>query len=178
MIIMANQSTSIFVGAPSTVADAVADNSTTILTSPSLSLVETSSFHKLLLTDAKSLVTSAVPIVVSNLASMLLSILCLHYVGQLGTVELAGGALGVMFCNMSGACGIVGLSSVLDTLLTQAYGADKHSRLISVYMQRAVLVCTAFGFISAVIWFNTEHVLIFLHQDPKVAAVAGAFART
>eukprot|EP00760_Papus_ankaliazontas_P031128 PhM_4_TR5188/c0_g2_i1/m.99174/K03327/TC.MATE, SLC47A, norM, mdtK, dinF; multidrug resistance protein, MATE family len=145
--------------------------------------INSTSFRELfspkeMLEDAKSLVTLAVPIIISNLASTVLSILCLHYIGQLGTVELAGGALGVMFCNMSGICSIVGLASVLDTLLPQAYGADKHSRLMSVYMQRAVLVCMTFGFGAAVIWFNTEPILIFLHQDPKVAAVSGAFART
>jgi len=118
-----------------------------------------------------------VPMFISYMSQQWMWILCLHYVGQLGPLTLAGVALGAMFSNCSGCAVILGLMGALDTLLYQAYGADKKSCLLSVYIQRAFLLgCLSVVFIG-ILWQFAEPILDLAHQDPQVAKEAGTFVR-
>ena len=68
------------------------------------------------------------------------------------------------------------MATALDTLCGQAYGARQYRRL-GVYKQRAMVVLSLACVPIALVWANTEHILIFLGQDPAIAAVAGEYAR-
>lgn len=70
----------------------------------------------------------------------------------------------------------MGMSSALDTLSGQCYGAKQY-HMMGIHMQRAMfvllLVCIPLAIISA----NTRIILIALGQDTDISAEAGKFAR-
>jgi len=96
-------------------------------------------------------------------------------IGELGTGPLAGAALGAMFCNFTGFTLSFGTVGALDTLLFQAYGADPHSPLISVYIQRAILVTTACCLPVTALWVYATPLLHAIHQSPETSHIAGTY---
>jgi MATE family multidrug resistance protein len=69
-----------------------------------------------------------------------------------------------------------GMAFALDTLCGQAFGARQY-HLLGVYKQRAMLVIGLACVPFALVWANAGRILVFLRQDPAVAAEAGAYAR-
>ena len=55
--------------------------------------------------------------------------------GRLGSLPLAAVALGASFYNVTGLSVGLGLLSALDTLASQAYGAQKHKQIIEAVYQ-------------------------------------------
>ena len=74
-------------------------------------------------TELRALLAIGGPVTLTYLMQGGANIVSLMLVGQLGATELAGAALGFMFCNMTGVAVGIGLASALDTLCAQAYGA-------------------------------------------------------
>ncbi|CAM0908079.1 unnamed protein product [Alopecurus aequalis] len=68
------------------------------------------------------------------------------------------------------------MAGALDTLCGQAFGARQY-HLLGVYKQRAMLVLALACVPIVAIWANTARILLFLGQDPSIAAEAGAYAR-
>ncbi|GMF31399.1 unnamed protein product [Phytophthora lilii] len=69
-----------------------------------------------------------------------------------------------------------GLSSALDTLCSQAYGARRYDK-IGVYFQAGVLVLAAvFGPIFLLNWY-TEELMLLMGQDAEVSRLAQGFSR-
>jgi hypothetical protein len=71
-------------------------------------------------TEARRLLSLAVPLVLQSLASMLLTLVSTVFVGRLGDpVALSGVVLGASVYNVTGVSMVIGLSSALDTLCGQ-----------------------------------------------------------
>lgn len=68
------------------------------------------------------------------------------------------------------------MSTALDTLCGQAYGAKQH-HLLGIHMQRAMLVLTLASIPIAVVWSYTAQILNLCGQEPDIAAEAGLYAR-
>lgn len=68
------------------------------------------------------------------------------------------------------------MSTALDTLCGQAYGAKQYN-LLGIHMQRAMLVLTLVCIPISIIWFYTSPILRFFGQDPEIAAGAGVYSR-
>ncbi|KAI6651532.1 hypothetical protein LOD99_5140 [Oopsacas minuta] len=117
------------------------------------------------------------PSVLSSFSTTMLSVICLIFTGHIGRgVYLDGTALALSFANVTGTSIVVGLSSGMDTLCSQAYGG-KNYRIVGVYFQRASILCLLVCFPIWAMWLNTESLLILLHQDVEVAAIAGKYLR-
>jgi hypothetical protein len=67
-----------------------------------------------------------------------------------------------------------GMSTSLDTLCGQAFGAKQYY-LLGIYKQRAILVLTPVSVVVAVIWAYTGQILLFFGQDPEIAMGAGSY---
>lgn len=113
------------------------------------------------------------------------------FIGQLGVDELAAVSLGTLYFliefnfllflstysigNSFYYCIVylgVGLAFGLDTILSQAFGANK-LKTVGIYLQASVYVVTA-GVIPVCItlWY-TESILLALRQEPNICTLAG-----
>ena len=117
------------------------------------------------------------PTVIASFGTPLIPLLSLFFTGHIGAgVYLDGAALALSFANVTGTSIVIGISSGMDTLCSQAYGG-KNYRLVGVYFQRAILLSLLVCFPIWALWLNAESILILLHQDVAVAAIAGKYLR-
>lgn len=89
---------------------------------------------------------------------------------------MAGATLGRMMCNITGFSLAFGMTSALDTLLSQAYGAKKYS-LVGLHTQRSIVILSILSFLVAWMWTKTEFVLVnLLEIDDSIARLSGEWA--
>ncbi|KAL6622989.1 hypothetical protein ACP70R_032868 [Stipagrostis hirtigluma subsp. patula] len=126
--------------------------------------------------EAKRLLRLAGPLVVSCILQNVVQMVSVMFVGHLGELPLAGASLAASLANVTGFSLLVGLSSAMDTLCGQAFGARQYA-LLGVYKQRAMLVLALACVPIAAVWANAGRILLLLGQDADIAAEAGAYAR-
>eukprot|EP01134_Creolimax_fragrantissima_P007562 CFRG7562T1 len=98
------------------------------------------------------------------------------WLGNLGIDYLSSASLAVLVCNITGNCMMEGVSSALEALCSQAYGA-KQFALMGVLTQRVILIQTLLAIPVGISWVFTEKVLLILGVDAHLACLAGAYAR-
>ena len=76
----------------------------------------------------------------------------LIFFGTFGTAELAAAALASSFANVTGNSVMIGLLSPLDTLISQAYGANQKQQ-IGLAVQRGILVSFTAVILIFPLWF-------------------------
>lgn len=129
------------------------------------------------LIELKSLFVASVPLSITFLLQCSLSTVSVFTAGHLGSVELAGVSIGSMTASISGYAIIQGISSALDTLCPQAFGAKEYY-LVGTYLQK----CVAMNFTIMVpilfIWtfFGYEVIRGFL-PDNDTARYAAVYVR-
>lgn len=129
------------------------------------------------LSELKSLFAASVPLAITFLLQCSLSTVSVFTAGHLGAVELAGVSIGSMTASISGYAIIQGISSALDTLCPQAFGANEY-HLVCAYLQK----CVAMNFTIMVpilfIWtfFGYEVITGFL-PDNETAKYAAVYLR-
>ncbi|XP_031372435.1 protein DETOXIFICATION 16-like isoform X2 [Punica granatum] len=69
-----------------------------------------------------------------------------------------------------------GMASALDTFCGQSYGAKQY-HMLGVHTQRAMAILLLVSVPLAVIWANTEPILVAVGQETEIAQVAGTYAR-
>ncbi|KAL5218878.1 hypothetical protein ABZP36_019562 [Zizania latifolia] len=102
----------------------------------------------------------------------MVSVLCL---GRLGPLDLAGGALAIGLTNITGHSVLFGLASGLEPLCAQAFGSGNYD-LLTLSLQRAVLLLLLAAVPIALLWLNVGPILVALGQDPTISASAAAYA--
>ncbi|KAL0328462.1 UNVERIFIED_CONTAM: protein DETOXIFICATION 18 [Sesamum calycinum] len=70
----------------------------------------------------------------------------------------------------------VGLSGALETLCGQGFGAKLY-RMLGVYLQASRIITIIFTIIISVLWWYSDIILTFLHQDPQIAKAAGLYLK-
>jgi len=102
----------------------------------------------------------------------MVSVLCL---GRLGPLDLAGGALAIGLTNITGHSVLFGLASGLEPLCAQAFGSRNYE-LLTLSVQRAVLLLFLAAVPIALLWLNVGPILVALGQDPTISAHAASYA--
>ncbi|RKP31385.1 ethionine resistance protein [Metschnikowia bicuspidata] len=125
--------------------------------------------------ELKVLAQSSIPLVITFLLQNSLSTVSVFSVGHLGASELAAVSIGAMTANISGYATIQGVSTALDTLCPQAFGAKKY-HLVGVYMQK----CIAMNFVIILpvlfIWaILGKQILILVMPDETTAEFAAQY---
>ena len=123
--------------------------------------------------EASTVITLAIPNIVSYILGVLLWVTTIIFVGQyLTTDELAGVALGLSAVTFTGSACIVGLLSAMDTLCSQAHGATNW-KLYRYTVIRAILITFSFSIIIVVpIWIFSYQILIALKQPQNISWIA------
>ncbi|XP_027923249.1 protein DETOXIFICATION 16-like [Vigna unguiculata] len=105
-----------------------------------------------------------------------LQLISLMFVGHLNELFLASVSLSTSIVNATGYNVMMGLSSALDTFCGQAYGAKQY-HMVGVHTQGAMVVLILISIPVSIIWVFLEPILILLHQNKEVAALAQLYAR-
>ncbi|ONK78688.1 uncharacterized protein A4U43_C02F21400 [Asparagus officinalis] len=116
----------------------------------------------------------ALPIAAINIISYMKSMVSVAFLGRLGPLELAGGALAIGFTNITGYSVLSGLALGMEPISSQAYGSHNFA-LLSSTLRRAVLMLLLVSAPIAVLWLHLLPILLLLQQDPSVASVAAQY---
>ncbi|XP_074324605.1 protein DETOXIFICATION 51-like [Apium graveolens] len=127
-----------------------------------------------ILSETKSLFKLSFPIAMTALILYARSIISMLFLGHLGDTELAAGSLAMAFANITGYSVLSGLALGMEPLCTQAFGAQR-PKLLSLTLQRTILFLLVFSIPITFLWLNISHVLILLHQQPNITALARTY---
>ncbi|PON31482.1 Multi antimicrobial extrusion protein [Parasponia andersonii] len=132
--------------------------------------------RKEILEEVKKQLWLAGPLISVSLLQFCLQMISVMFVGHLGELSLSGASMATSFASVTGFSLLTGMASALDTLSGQSYGAKQY-HMMGIHMQRAMVVVLLVSIPLAVIWANTEPILVTLGQDSDIAAEAGKYAR-
>ncbi|PKU79513.1 protein DETOXIFICATION 54 [Dendrobium catenatum] len=124
--------------------------------------------------ELRALWSMAAPITAMNCVVYLRAMISVVCLGRLGPLELAGGALSIGFTNITGYSVLFGLASGLEPLCSQAYGS-RNWDLISLSLQRAILLLLTAALPISFLWLNLGPILITLGQDPAITTSAASY---
>mmetsp|Transcript_9292 Transcript_9292/g.14353 ORF Transcript_9292/g.14353 Transcript_9292/m.14353 type:complete len:515 (+) Transcript_9292:103-1647(+) len=134
---------------------------------------------QLLRDEAQKILQLALPVCGTYLLELLPGMVGMILVGHVQsdmTKEYVDAAcLGVMFFTITGFSIGVGLSSAMDTLCSQAYGA-KESLRMGIYLQTGLIVLSFAFLIVCILTFFTEEILIALGQPVVVSELTEEFS--
>lgn len=116
----------------------------------------------------------AFPITAMNCLVFVRAAVSVVFLGRLGSLELAGGALSIGFTNITGYSVLVGLASGLEPVCSQAYGS-KNWDLLTRSLQRMVLILLLASIPISVLWLNLERIMVFTGQDKAITAMASTY---
>lgn len=127
-----------------------------------------------LIENCREIAKISIPIVVSEIFQNTLPIVDLAFVGQLGKDELAAAALATVWFNLWNAT-MLGFATAIDTLLSQAYGAQKYT-LLGIWAGTGIMVIMGMCCVMAGLLALCAPVMDLLGQDPAIAQQAGEFS--
>jgi MATE family multidrug resistance protein len=128
-------------------------------------------------TEARELLALAGPLAAGFSFQMASQQLNAVFVGHLGATELGAATLGVMWTNITGFSVLWGGMTALDTLGSQAYGAENY-RLVGVLAQRALFICAVVSLPVMLVWWHlTAPVLHAIGVEEPVVELAASFTR-
>ncbi|NP_001234398.2 ripening regulated protein DDTFR18 [Solanum lycopersicum] len=115
------------------------------------------------------------PAIFSRIASYTMNIITQSFAGHLGEVQLAAISISNTVIVGLNFGLLLGMSSALETLCGQAYGAKKH-HMLGIYMQRSWIVLTLCCFLLLPMYIYATPILKSLGQPDDVAELSGIVA--
>lgn len=124
------------------------------------------------LDESKKLWIVAAPAIFTRFSTFGVTIISQAFIGHIGATELAAYALvqTVLLRFITGI--LLGMSSALETLCGQAYGA-KQPQMLGIYLQRSWIVLTICSLILLPLFLLATPILKLLGQEDDIANVAG-----
>ncbi|XP_073282848.1 protein DETOXIFICATION 18-like, partial [Primulina huaijiensis] len=126
--------------------------------------------------EAKDQILFALPMIVTNVSYYFIPLVSVMFAGHLGELELAGSNLANSWAAVTGYALMVGLSGALETLCGQGYGAKLYG-MLGIYLQASCIITIIFTIAVSILWWFSNSVLIFLHQDAQIADKAGLYLK-
>ncbi|CAI9278543.1 unnamed protein product [Lactuca saligna] len=117
--------------------------------------------------EAKKFGYIAAPMVAVTLSQYLLQVISVMMVGHLGELALSSAAIAISISSVTGFSLIMGMSSALETLCGQAYGAQQYKKFgTQTYTAifSLIIVCIPLS----IIWKNTGAILLLIVLQPLV----------
>jgi len=116
----------------------------------------------------------ALPMVAMNLAWFAKTAITTAFLGRLGELSLAGGALGFTFANVTGFSVLNGLCGAMEPICGQAHGA-KNFRLLHKTLFMTVLLLLLVSLPITFLWLNVDKILIHFGQQEDISIVARTY---
>ncbi|CAH2066822.1 unnamed protein product [Thlaspi arvense] len=124
--------------------------------------------------ELKELWAMVLPITAMNCLVYVRAVVSVLFLGRLGSLELAGGALSIGFTNITGYSVLVGLASGLEPVCSQAFGS-KNWDLLSLSLHRMVVILLIASVPISLLWINLGPIMLFMGQDPEITATAAEY---
>ncbi|GMH09022.1 hypothetical protein Nepgr_010862 [Nepenthes gracilis] len=121
--------------------------------------------------EANSIARIALPVIMTGLLLYCRSMISMLFLGRLGNLSLAGGSLALGFANITGYSVLSGLSTGMEPICGQAFGAGRHS-LVGLTLQRTILLLLFTSLPISLLWLNMNKILLFFGQDEDIATQA------
>ncbi|XAR70340.1 hypothetical protein NMG60_11027164 [Bertholletia excelsa] len=128
----------------------------------------------LVIKEAKCIANIALPMVLTGLLLYSRSLISTLFLGLLGDLSLAGGALAVGFANITGYSVLSGLAMGMEPICGQAFGAQRH-KLLGLTLQRTVLLLLFTSIPISLLWLNMKKILILCGQEHDIASQAQTY---
>ncbi|SCU98458.1 LAFA_0G18052g1_1 [Lachancea sp. 'fantastica'] len=125
--------------------------------------------------EARMLASYSIPLILTFLLEQLFPLVCSLTVGHLGKNELAAVSLASMTTNITLAV-FEGISTSLDTLCPQAYGAGNY-RGVGIHLQRCIAFSMVVYIPFAIFWYFSEYFLGFVVKEKELVALTAKFLR-
>ncbi|KAF8113637.1 hypothetical protein N665_0047s0043 [Sinapis alba] len=122
----------------------------------------------------KKVASMAAPMVVVNISQTLLQASSTMIVGHKNEISLAGIALASSIANVTGFSLLSGLTSALETLCGQAFGARQYEKLGS-YTFTSIVSLLIICFPVSLLWIFMKNLLLLFHQDPEISEIASVY---
>ena len=104
----------------------------------------------------------ALPAIVTMISALFVEVINTAFVGHLGDESMvAGVGMGNMYMNILAMSIAQGLSSTLNTLVSQSYG-QKNYHLCGVYLNRARIIVTVLYVPTMIVMLNAERVFLLM----------------
>ena len=134
-----------------------------------------------------AMIKLAMPVTLTYILEMMPGIITIVLVGRvkeneseeevsLQKLHIDAAALAVMFMNVVALSPGFGILTAMDTLCSQAHGANQPSRM-GTYSLTGLVIITIICIISSIILWNAALILVKVGQPTAVADHAGVFAR-
>ncbi|KAL3833555.1 hypothetical protein ACJIZ3_008291 [Penstemon smallii] len=128
----------------------------------------------LALKEAKSIANISLPLILTSLLIYSRSIISILFLGRLGDLPLAGGALALGFANITGYSILSGLAIGMEPICGQAFGAQKY-KILGLTLQRTIILLLFTSIPIAFLWLNMKHLLLLCGQDHEIAMEAQSY---
>uniref|UniRef100_K3WXD6 Uncharacterized protein n=1 Tax=Globisporangium ultimum (strain ATCC 200006 / CBS 805.95 / DAOM BR144) TaxID=431595 RepID=K3WXD6_GLOUD len=130
--------------------------------------------------EFRKLMTLVFPVVATYVLEYLPGMVCIMLVGHIDSPHskeyVDAATMSTMFTNVSALSIGFGLSSALDTLCSQAYGAGRLKK-IGIYLQSAMIVVGSCLLPIFLLNWHSGYFLLIMGQDAEVARYSGEFSR-
>ncbi|XP_051139058.1 protein DETOXIFICATION 54-like [Andrographis paniculata] len=124
--------------------------------------------------EMKELWAMTLPITAMNFLVYVRAVVSVLFLGRLGSLELAGGALSIGFTNITGYSVLVGLASGLEPVCSRAYGCNDLD-LLSASLHRMIIILLMAIIPIGVLWINLESIMVFMGQDREITSIAATY---
>ncbi|CAI7762062.1 unnamed protein product [Closterium sp. NIES-53] len=124
--------------------------------------------------EAAAQCSVGLPVAGTMAVNSFMQLLCLAFVGHLGTQELACASIATALANVTGFSLLEGLASAMETVCGQAYGAGDLANL-GTMLQRVHLILTLACLPISACWLATRPLLLFTGQDHAIASGAALY---
>ncbi|CAI7912409.1 unnamed protein product [Closterium sp. NIES-54] len=114
------------------------------------------------------------PLSATNLLSFARFLFSLAFLGRRSTLQLAAAAVAITFTNVTGFSLLIGLASGIEPLCAQAHGAQQ-PRAMGLLLRRSTLLLTLASIPIAIIWSNSQRLLLAAGQDAPLVSEATTF---
>ncbi|KAG2240430.1 hypothetical protein Bca52824_090748 [Brassica carinata] len=125
--------------------------------------------------EAKSIAKISLPIILTGLLLYSRSMISMLFLGRLNDLPaLSGGSLALGFANITGYSLLSGLSTGMEPICVQAFGA-KRFKLLGLALQRTILLLLLCSLPISVLWLHIKKILLFFGQDQEISDQAEIF---
>jgi MATE family multidrug resistance protein len=131
--------------------------------------------RRLVIAEFWHLLRGSIPVILAYTLQNSLQTSSVLIVGRLSPEHLATSAFSLMFAMITAWMIALGGTTALDTLASSSFTGSSNKHDLGILLQRGFFVLGLFYIPVAILWACSEHVFLFLGQDPVLSRDSARF---